>query len=103
MDVGCTTVEKEYGKHVAMYSAKLCMARICSPSSYLVDLMDLVDLMNLVGLCQVVGVSCPTLEKEYGKLVTIHTANKAPTELGHFVPNTMDMLTSCTWFTNKAC
>ena len=63
----------------------------------------LVLLMNLVGLCQVVGVGCPTVEKEYGKLVTIHTANKAPTEPGHFVPNTMDMLTSCTWFTIKAC
>ena len=97
MDVGCTTVEKEYGKHVAMYSAKLCMARISSPSSYLVDLMDLVDLN------QVVSVSCPRVEKDYGKLVTNHTANKAPTQLCHFVANTMGILTLCTWFTIKAC
>ena len=64
-----------------MYNAKLCMARICSPSSYLVDLMDLLD------LSQVVDVSCPRVEKNYGKHVTIHTANKAPTELCHFVAN----------------
>ena len=32
-------------------------------------------------LRQVVGVSYPTVEKEHGKFVTIHTANKAPTHL----------------------
>ena len=32
-----------------------------------------------------VDVGCPTVEKDYEKLVTIHTANKAPTQLSHFV------------------
>ena len=66
-----------------MFRMDGCVRWSFSGYSYLVLLMDLVDLN------QVVGVSCPTVEKEYGKLVTIHTANKAPTELCHFVSNTM--------------
>ena len=65
-----------------MFRMEECVRRSLSGYSYL---LVLVLLMDLVGLCQVVDVSCPTVEKEYGKLVTIHTANKAPTELSHFV------------------
>ena len=50
--------------------------------------MDLVDLVDLVDLNQVVYVSCPRVEKDYGKFVTNYTANKAPTQLNHFVANT---------------